>query len=87
MYGKTAFALAAGLAAANAAPQVSGYTGADAPYASITPSPSMVTRLATKFGPDSQVSAQYSAAPDVGNSLRSSNNTAGPPKIDCCLMN
>jgi len=76
MYGSS-FALAAGLSGlAAAAPQVIGYTGADAPYKTITPSLSVNEVLATRFGPDSQVSAMHTAAPMVAP-LRSDNET-GP---------
>jgi len=43
------------LAAAAPAPQVNGYTNADAPYASETPSP--IGPPATSFGDNSQVPA------------------------------
>jgi len=49
---------------------VAGYTGANAPYKTI--SPSAITPLATVFGPDSQVPAMSSAAVYNGNSLVSS---------------
>ncbi|KAK4981535.1 hypothetical protein LTR66_009907 [Elasticomyces elasticus] len=64
MYTKTILssAVLAGLAAAAPAPQVSGYTGANAPYASIKPSP--LTTLAKTFGPDSTVSAIHTTAPN-----------------------
>ncbi|KAF2153726.1 hypothetical protein K461DRAFT_223148 [Myriangium duriaei CBS 260.36] len=48
-----AWAIALGVANALPAPQVPGYTDADAPYATETPEP--VTNLATTFGPDSAV--------------------------------
>ncbi|GAB7348851.1 hypothetical protein MBLNU459_g7556t1 [Dothideomycetes sp. NU459] len=41
--------------------QVAGYTGANAPYASLKPSP--LTTLASIFGPDSQVPAHHTTAP------------------------
>ena len=57
MLGSTvaAWAFALGVANALPAPQVAGYTGADAPYRTDTPEP--VTNLATTFGPDSAVPA------------------------------
>lgn len=61
MLGRTllTFASLAALAAAAPAPQVSGYTDADAPVAQ-TPS---IGSLATVFGPDSQVSAIATSGP------------------------
>ena len=57
MFGKTILipACLAALAAAAPAPQVSGYTDADAPYASESPSP--IGPLAISFGANSQVPA------------------------------
>ncbi|GAB7339354.1 hypothetical protein MBLNU457_5998t1 [Dothideomycetes sp. NU457] len=75
MFGSS-FALAAGLSGLAAAlPQVPGYTGADAPE-TITPSYSVGEIIATRFGPDSQVSAIHTAAPVIAP-LRSNNET-GP---------
>lgn len=54
-------ALLAGLVAAAPAPQVSGYTDADAPF-SETPAP--LTDLATSFGPDSTIAAIPTAPPN-----------------------
>lgn len=81
MYSKTALstALLAGLAAAAPAPQVSGYTGADAPYGSTTASVAL-SEVATSFGPDSTIAAISTAAPNgtmsgAADTQRSSMNT------------
>ena len=55
----------AALTAAAPAPQVAGYTGADATFAQ-TPSP--LGSLATSFGLDSQISATQTAPPSGANS-------------------
>lgn len=83
MYGSS-LALAAGLSGLAAAlpppPAYTGqfgYTGASAPYKTVSPSYSVDEVLATKFGPDSTIAAIHTLAPTIGNTLRSDNET-GP---------
>jgi len=85
MYGKTTLASAALLGLAAAAPpgpppqgHVSGYSGADAPWAKSTPA--SITGLASTFGPDSTIAAIATSAPnatEVGNTVISLDPT-GP---------
>lgn len=100
MYAKSAVAAALFAGAAYAAPapqnlaseasseygsQVAGYTGASAPYA--TETPAAITTLATSFGPDSTIPAQYTIAPNgtesgaaapLRSSLVTGSTTHGP---------
>lgn len=60
-------------------PDVSGYTDADAPYASETPEP--LTDLASTFGPDSQISAVPTTAttvPPLRSSIFTGATSHGP---------
>ncbi|PSK55999.1 Protein rds1 [Elsinoe australis] len=76
MVARTAiWAAALSLAYAAPAPQVPGYTNADAPYASDTPEP--LTNLATSFGPNSIISAIETEAPSNPGASRVSSDPTG----------
>jgi len=81
MHSRTIFisAYLAAIAAAAPAPQVAGYTDAHATFAQ-TPSP--LGRLATKFGPDSQVAYTPTSPPPPGSPgaapTRRSSDVTGP---------
>ncbi|PNS20789.1 Protein rds1 [Sphaceloma murrayae] len=68
-------AAAVGCANALPAPQVSGYSNADAPYVS-DPIPSL-TDVATSFGPNSQINAIETTAPANPGASRVSNDPTG----------